>query len=32
MPSQDYDENNHRPFWTVDVIPDAPVNIDPRVN
>jgi hypothetical protein len=32
MPSQDFDENNHRPFWTVDVIPDAPVNIDPRVN
>ena len=30
MPSQDYDENNHRPFWTVDVIPSAPINIDPR--
>jgi len=31
MPSQDFDENNHRPFWTVDVIPDTPVNVDPRV-
>jgi hypothetical protein len=30
MPSQDFDENNHRPFWTVDVIPDTPVTIDPR--
>jgi len=21
IPSQDYDENNHRPFWTRDVLP-----------
>jgi hypothetical protein len=21
LPAQDLDENNHRPFWTVDVLP-----------
>ncbi len=30
IPSQDFDENNHRPFWTVDVLPPSFVRHDPR--
>jgi hypothetical protein len=30
LPAQDYDENNHRPFWTVDVLPPDFVRQDPK--
>jgi hypothetical protein len=32
LPSQDHDENNHRPFWTVDVLPpETPPRDDPPI-
>ncbi len=31
IPSQDFDENNHRPFWTYDVLPQNFIRKDPEI-
>jgi hypothetical protein len=31
VPSQDFDENNHRPFWTYDVLPPTFTRKDPAI-
>jgi len=31
IPSQDFDENNHRPFWTNDVLPPNFIRKDPEI-